>query len=48
MLPYQREMVSLEGNDLVYIVFYYLGVIKIRPDGRGGLWWNWPYKRDGL
>jgi len=34
---------SLEGNNLV--VIYYLGTSEVCPGKRGGLWWEWPYKR---
>ena len=35
-------MASLEANSLV--VFYYLSVIDILPNKRGGLWLEWLYK----
>jgi hypothetical protein len=37
-----RGVASLEGDNL--LVFYYLSSSEIRPDKRGDLWWEWPYK----
>jgi hypothetical protein len=35
---------SLEGTSL--LALYYLSALEISPDNkRGGLWWEWPYKR---
>jgi hypothetical protein len=33
---------------LLLVVFYYLRASEIWPDKRGGLWWEWPYKRGGI
>jgi hypothetical protein len=41
-----RWVASLEGDNLY--VFYYLMIStsEIWPDKRGGLWWEWSYKRE--
>jgi hypothetical protein len=28
------------------ILFYYLSASEICPDKRGGLWWEWPCKKE--
>ena len=43
-----RGVTSLERDN--YVVFYYLMICtcEIWYDKRGGLWWEWPYKRGDL
>ena len=39
-----KRVSSLEGASL--LALYYLSALEIWPDNkRGGLWWEWPYKR---
>jgi hypothetical protein len=39
-----KEVTSHEGDNL--IGFYNLIISQIWLDKRGGLWWEWPYKRE--
>ena len=39
-------MDSLEKSNLV--IFYYLSTTEIWSDQRGGLWREWPYKKELL
>ena len=38
-----RGVTSLEGNSIV--ICNYLSASEIWPDKRGGLWWEWSYKK---
>ena len=40
--PY-KKVAFLEENNLVG--FYYLSASEIKSEKRGGLWWEWLYKR---